>query len=55
MLTRRGVLVEDIGQTYLPEPDDDGDEARILRPLQGCRRRLSHTALPLGPVRGRRW
>jgi hypothetical protein len=30
-LTRRGVLVEQIGQTYLA--DADGDEARTLRPL----------------------
>jgi hypothetical protein len=30
MLTRRGVLVEDMGQTYLAEPDADGQEARTL-------------------------
>jgi hypothetical protein len=34
MLTRRGVMVEDMGQTYLAEPDADGEEARTLRPLQ---------------------
>ncbi len=34
LLTRRGVLVEDVGQTYLTEPDADGEEARTLRPLQ---------------------
>jgi hypothetical protein len=34
VLTRRGVLVEDMGQTYLAEPDADGEEARALRPLQ---------------------
>jgi hypothetical protein len=34
MLMRRGVLVEDTGQTYLAEPDGDGEEARTLRPLQ---------------------
>ncbi len=34
MLTRRGVLVEDMGQTWLAEPDSDSDEARTLRPLQ---------------------
>lgn len=34
MLTRRGVLVEDMGQTYLTEPDVEGEEARTLRPLQ---------------------
>lgn len=36
MLTRRGVLVEDIGQTYLAELDADADEARTLRPLQAA-------------------
>ena len=34
MLTRRGVLVEDMGQTYLAEPDATSEEARTLRPLQ---------------------
>jgi hypothetical protein len=34
MLTRHGVLVEEMGQTWLAEPDADGDEARTLRPLQ---------------------
>ncbi|HEY6356492.1 MAG TPA: transposase [Burkholderiaceae bacterium] len=36
MLTRRGALVEDMGQTYLAEPDPDGEEARTLRPLQAA-------------------
>jgi hypothetical protein len=36
MLTRRGVLVEDMGQTWLAEPDADGEEARTLRPLQAA-------------------
>jgi hypothetical protein len=36
MLTRRGVLVEDMGQTYLAEPDTDGEGARTLRPLQAA-------------------
>jgi hypothetical protein len=36
LLTRRGVLVEGMGQTYLAEPDTDGDEARTLRPLQAA-------------------
>lgn len=36
LLTRRGVLVEDMGQTYLAEPGADGDEARTLRPLQAA-------------------
>ncbi len=33
MLMRRGVLIEEKGQTYLAEPDADGDEARTLRLL----------------------
>ena len=36
MLTRRGVLVEDMGQTWLAELDADSDEARTLRPLQAA-------------------
>ena len=36
LLTRRGVLIEEMGQTYLAEPDDDGEEARTLRPLQAA-------------------
>ena len=36
MLTRRGVLVEDMGQTYLAEPDADSEEARTLQPLQAA-------------------
>jgi hypothetical protein len=36
LLTRRGVLIEEMGQTYLAEPDADGDEARTLRPLQAA-------------------
>jgi hypothetical protein len=35
-LTRQGVLVEDMGQTYLADPDAGGDEARTLRPLQAA-------------------
>jgi hypothetical protein len=35
MLTRRGVLIEDMGQTCLAEPDDNGEEART-RPLQAA-------------------
>ena len=34
LLTRRGVLVEQMGQTNLAEQDTDGDEARTLRRLQ---------------------
>ncbi|MEK8028345.1 hypothetical protein [Pseudaquabacterium rugosum] len=29
MLTRRGVLVEDMGQTWLAAPDADGEEGHI--------------------------
>ena len=36
MLTRRGVPIEEIGQTYLAEPDANGEEARTLRPLQAA-------------------
>jgi hypothetical protein len=36
LLTRRGVLVEEMGQTCLAEPDADGDEVRTLRPLQAA-------------------
>jgi hypothetical protein len=36
LLTRRGVLLEDMGQNYLAEPDADGEEARTLRPLQAA-------------------
>ena len=36
MLTRRGVLVEEMGQTHLADPDADGEEARTLRPLQAA-------------------
>jgi hypothetical protein len=36
LLTRRGVLVEDMGQTYLAEPDTEGEESRTLRPLQAA-------------------
>ncbi|MFM7531771.1 MAG: hypothetical protein ACKO5J_04635, partial [Rubrivivax sp.] len=31
MLTRRGVLVEDMGQTWLASADADGEESRTLR------------------------
>ncbi len=36
MLMRRGVLIEEMGQTDLAEPDADGEEARTLRPLQAA-------------------
>ena len=34
LLTRRGVLVEEEGSTYIADNDGDSDEARTLRPLQ---------------------
>ena len=54
-LTRRGLMVEEMGQTYLAEPDADGDEARALRPLQAaavtyriaCGPRAGHNVLTL--------
>jgi hypothetical protein len=36
LLTRRGALVEDMGQPYLAEPDGDADEAHTLRPRQAA-------------------
>jgi len=36
MLTRRGVLVKDMGHTYLAEPDADDEESRTLVPLQAA-------------------
>ncbi len=32
-LVRRGILVEDQGELYLADADDDYEEARTLRPL----------------------
>ena len=36
LLTRRGVLLEEEGSTYLADNDGDSDEARALRPLQAA-------------------
>ena len=36
LLTRKGVLVEEQGQTYMADNDSDSDEARTLRPLQAA-------------------
>jgi len=36
LLTRRGVLVEEQGQTYMADGDADSDDARTLRPLQAA-------------------
>ncbi|MFM8769521.1 MAG: transposase, partial [Rubrivivax sp.] len=51
MLTRRGVLVDDMGQTYLAEPDAGGEEVRTLRPLQ---QQPLPTASPSASAPGRR-
>ena len=49
LLTRRGVLVEEEGSTYLADDNSDSDEARTLRPLQAaaCTYRIA-----LGPRAG---
>jgi hypothetical protein len=36
LLTRRGVLVEEEGSTYVADNDAESDEARTLRPLQAA-------------------
>ena len=36
LLTRRGVLVEEQGQTYMADNEPDSDDARKLRPLQAA-------------------
>ena len=36
LLTRRGVLVEEEGSSYLADGDADSDDARALRPLQAA-------------------
>ena len=36
LLTRRGVLVEEEGSSYLADGDADSDDARTLRPLQAA-------------------
>ena len=36
LLTRKGVLVEEQGQTYMTDDDADSEEARVLRPLQAA-------------------
>ncbi len=48
MLTRAGVLVEDMGQTCLTEPDRDGDGARTLRPSQAAAVTSHRMAFGLG-------
>jgi hypothetical protein len=36
LLTRRGVLVDEEGSTYLADSDAESDDARALRPLQAA-------------------
>ena len=52
LLTRRGVLVEEEGSTYMADNDGDSDEARVLRPLQAAactyRNRLRSARWPEG-------
>ena len=50
LLTRRGVLVEEEGSTYIANNDSDSDEARTLRPLQAAAGRCR----PLQAAAGRR-
>jgi len=42
LLTRRGVLVEEEGSTYMADNDGDSEEARTLRPLLCRRLHISH-------------
>ncbi len=51
-LVRLGILVEDQGETYLADADDDSVEARTLRPLHrgSCVYRIA-----FGPRAGRRF
>ena len=50
LLTRKGVLVEEQGQTYMADDDSDSDEARTLRPLQAaCTYRIA-----VGPRAGQK-
>ena len=50
LLTRRGVLIEEQGQTTMADNDSDSDEARALRPLQAaawpCRPHLASGQTP---------
>jgi hypothetical protein len=36
LLTRRGALVEEQGETYMADADPDSDDAHTLRPLQAA-------------------
>ncbi|MDH5538220.1 MAG: hypothetical protein OEY03_02335 [Rhizobacter sp.] len=51
LLTRRRVLIEEQGQTYMADNDPDSDDSRTLRPLQAaaCTCRIA-----FGPRAGQR-
>ena len=51
LLTRRGVLVEEEGATYIADSDGDSDEARTLRPLQAA---ASTYRIAFGPRAGQK-
>ena len=45
LLTRKGVLVEEQGQTYMADDDADSDEGRTLRPLQAAACTSTHLVM----------
>ena len=47
LLTRRGVLVEEEGSTYLADGDADSQDARTLRPLQAAAKMSWPSSRPL--------
>ena len=49
LLTRRGVLIEEEGSTYMADTDSESDEARALRPLQAA---ASTYRIAFGPRAG---
>ena len=51
LLTRRGVLAEEQGQTCMADSDGDSDQARTLRPLQAAAGRRLYLPYRLGPTR----
>ncbi len=53
LLTRRGVLVEEQGQTYLADNESDSDEARVLRPLQASASACTYR-IAFGPRAGQK-
>jgi len=52
LLTRKGVLVEEQGQTYMAGDDNDSDEARVLRPLQAAACTYPHRLWPTRRTEG---